>query len=255
MTRRTIFVVSWKANMGTVAEAKRYWTELMAPAASFIHEVIVCPSFVHLETSQAMLPSTIRLGGQDCSQHSNGPYTGEITASALKDLGVTYCMVGHMERRALGDTNQIINKKIKQCLANGINPIIIIGEDIHEYNANKTREVIERQMQEALVGIKEYDKLIFCYQPAWSIGTGHYTSGEYTDLIIDWMRKVMQKISGTPAAGNIPMLYGGGVTLSNAREYLECPQVDGIMSGLGTTKADMVAQLVNTKFTMRKLAK
>lgn len=253
MNRRTIFVVSWKANMATQTEAKKYWQDLLPLAANFMHEVIVCPSYVFMESAKDMIPSSVRLGAQDCSQHSNGPYTAETTASVLKDFGVKYCIVGHMERRILGDTCQIVNKKIKQCLANGITPIIVVGEDIHEYNNNMTRVVIEKQMQEALSGIKDYDKLVFCYQPAWSIGTGHYTSGEYTDIIVDFMRKTIQKISGMPAAGLVPILYGGGVTLSNAREYLECPQVDGIMSGLGTTKAETVAALVNTKFKMKNL--
>ncbi|MCL2756310.1 MAG: triose-phosphate isomerase [Firmicutes bacterium] len=251
MTRRTIFVISHKANMPSLAEAKKYYQELMTPAASFMHEVIICPSFVHLETAMNMSPSTVRLGAQDCSQYSNGPFTGEVTASVLADLGVKYCIVGHMERRALGDTDQIINKKVKQLLASGITPVIVVGENLAEYNNNMTRVIIERQMMDILSGVKEWDRLIFCYQPAWSIGTGHYTSGEYTDLIVDFMRKTLQKISGLPAAGNIPVLYGGGVTLSNIKEYLECPQVDGIMSGLGTIKADMVAQIVGTKFTMR----
>ena len=246
--RRTMFVASWKANMGSIEAAKTFFDELPTYAGSFQHEVILCPSFIFMETAKARMPHTVKFGAQDCSQYGNGPYTGEITASVLANFGVKYCIVGHMERRALGDTDAVVNKKIKQCLSAGITPIIVVGENVHEYNNNMTRVIIERQIIDAMQGIKEYDKLVFCYQPAWSIGTGQFTSAEYANLIVDFMRKTIQKTSGQPLAGNVPILYGGGVTLSNMKDYLEQPEVDGVMFGVNTTTAKALNDMVSVKF-------
>jgi len=237
--------------MGSQADVQKFFTEFRPLAASFTHEVVLCPSFVFIDVASRAMPSTVKLGAQDVSQFGAGPYTGEIHAGVLSNFGVKYCIVGHVERRTAGETDEMINKKVKNCIANGITPIICVGDTLAEYQNNMTRVVIERQMREALNGVKEFDRVIFAYQPIWSIGTGHYTSGEYTDLIIDFMRKHMQKLTGVPMAGNITMLYGGGVTLSNAREYLERPEIDGIMWGLATTKAENIAAFVNVPFTRK----
>ncbi|MCL2586947.1 MAG: triose-phosphate isomerase [Firmicutes bacterium] len=245
--RRTLFVASWKAN-ATLEQAKTFVNEFPAVAGTFMHEVILCPSFLHIDMVGKTLPGTVKLGAQDVSQHGMGPFTGETAAAQLAQFGVKYCIVGHVERRVDGETDEMINKKIKQLFAAGITPILIVGENLAEYDNNQTRVVIERQMKDALQGVKDIDKMIFSYQPAWSIGTGYYTSADYTNIIVDFMRKTLQKITGSPLAANVPILYGGGVTLSNAREYLECPEVDGIMFGINATVAKTLGDMVNTKF-------
>ena len=245
--RRTLFIASWKAN-ASLEQAKAFIREFPAIAGTFTHEVILCPSFLHIDMVSNALPSTVRLGAQDVSQYGMGPFTGETAAAQLAQFGVKYCLVGHVERRIMGETDEQINKKIKQLLASGITPVLIVGENLAEYDNNQTRVVIERQMKDALMGIKEIDKIIFSYQPAWSIGTGYYTSADYTNIIVDFMRKTLQKITGSPLAANVPILYGGGVTLSNIREYLECPEVDGIMFAINAHIAKHVGDMVNTKF-------
>lgn len=253
MNRRTLFVASWKANKRK-KDVIEWMEEVQGPAAAFLHEVALCPSYPHLDLVLERLPSTIKMGAQDCSRHGMGPYTGEITASMLTDYKVEYCIVGHVERRMMGETDEIINQKIKQCLANGITPVICLGETLAEYDNNQTRVVIERQMRDGLVGIKDYDKLVLCYMPIWSIGTGFYTSGEYANLISDFMRKTMQSISGVPMVGNIPVLYGGGVTQSNAKEYLEQPDIDGLVFAVSALKVKDFSEMINTKFTQKSFA-
>ncbi|MCL2851283.1 MAG: triose-phosphate isomerase [Firmicutes bacterium] len=249
---KTIFVASWKANMGSIENAKKFFEELPEVAKGFTkREVILCPSYLFMEMAKEKIPSTIKLGAQDVSRYSNGPYTGEITASTLSNFGVKYSIIGHMERRILGDTDDIVNKKVHQCLSSGIVPIITVGENVTEYNNNMTRVVLEKQLKEAIKGVKDYQKLVFCYQPAWSIGTGHYTSGEYANLIADFMRQTIKKISGLPMAASIPILYGGGVTISNAKEYLEQQEIDGLMFGIGTTTVGSLAQMINVPFKVR----
>ena len=246
MTRRTLFVGSWKSTK-TRDEAAQFFAQLPSVAANFNHEVVLCPAFVHMEAAQA-LPVTVKLGAQNVSQNGSGPFTGEISASMLKSYNVQYCIIGHVERRAAGETNAQINAKIKQLLASGIKPIVCFGETLADYDSNMTRAVIEKQMTECLAGIREWQNLILCYMPIWSIGTGYYTSGEYTNIILEFMRKTIQKISGQPMAGNIPMLYGGMITHSNAREYLECTQVDGIVFAVAAANPVEFAKMVTTQF-------
>jgi len=245
--RKVYFIGSWKSTK-TREEASNFFAQLPTVANTFNHEVVLCPSFLHMEAAQG-LPVTVKLGAQNCSKNGSGAFTGEISASMLKSYGVKYCILGHVERRAAGETDKEINLKIKQCLANGITPVICFGETMADYDNNLTRQVIERQMTEALAGIREYHSLILSYMPIWSIGTGYYTSGEYTNIILDFMRKTMQKLTGQPMAGNIPMLYGGMVTHSNAREYLECAQVDGLVFAVAASTVPDYAKMVTTKFT------
>jgi len=242
-----MFIASWKANVN-LEQARKFITEIPAVASSFEHEVILCPSFLHIDMVHKALPQTIKLGAQDASQHGMGPFTGETAAAQLAEFGVKYCLVGHVERRVMGETDEIINKKIKQLVANNIIPVMIVGENLAEYDNNQTRVVIERQLRDGLMGIKDVSKMIFAYQPAWSIGTGYYTSVDYTNIIVDFMRKTLQKVTGSPLAANVPVLYGGGITLSNAKEYLECPEVDGLMFAPNSHVASHFGNMVNTKF-------
>ena len=246
--RKKYLVASWKANMPNLDAAGRFFQELKDMQLAISHEVVLCPSFVFIETAMKNLPTNIFLGAQDVSQYSNGPFTGEITASTLASFCVKYCIVGHMERRVFGDTDVITNKKIHRLLEQNITPIITVGDTLAEYKADKTRTVIERQIKEALAGIKDWQKLIFCYQPSWSIGTGHFTSVDQVNMIIEFIRKTISRITGVPMSGNLPVLYGGGVTLQNARDYLDSPEIDGIMTGLGVTNAKTFADFINMPF-------
>jgi len=253
--RRTLFVASWKANMPNLAEATAFFDQFRVYAANFRHEVVLCPSFVYLETAQKMMPTSVRLGAQDVSQYSNGPFTGEITASMLASFGVKYCVVGHFERRAMGETDELLNKKITQLLANGITPVICIGDTLAEYDANMTRQILERQLTEMLRGVKEWDKLVFAYMPVWSINSGRYASGEFANLVLEFMRQTVQKISGVPMAAHVPMLYGGNVSASNVKEYLEQPHCDGVIWAIGATKPEVLAGMVTAPFTPKSFTK
>jgi len=245
--RKTYFIGSWKSTK-TRDEAETYFAQLPNLVAQSVHEVVLCPSFLHMESAKAKLPVTVKMGAQNCSKHSSGPFTGEISAQMLKSYGVQYCILGHVERRADGETDQEINLKIKQCIANGIRPVVCFGETMVDYDNNMTRQVIEKQMIDCLQGVKEFNHLICVYMPIWSIGTGYYTSGEYTNIILDFMRKTMQKIYGQPMAGAIPMLYGGMVTPTNVKEYLECREVDGIVFAVAAMQPQDFSKMIMTKF-------
>jgi len=252
--RKTIFVASWKTYKTTVNEVRDYFREFIQYSATFdpAHEVVICPSMVHLDAAATVIPSNIALGAQDCSTHGPGPNTGETTAAQLAALGVKYCIIGHAERRQAGETDQQINLKVKQCIAHKITPIVCFGETLQEYDNDQTRIIIERQMRDALVGIPNLENVMLCYMPQWTIGTGFYATGEYSHIIADFMRKTAVKLTGNPMSANCTLVFGGQITSGNAKEYLETPEVDGIMYAIAALKPADMAEIVNTKFNVNK---
>lgn len=249
--RRTLFVGNWKAHF-TVEEAENYFKDLPQYSGQWTHEVVLTPNFTLMQTAKHMLPPNVTLGAQDVSHYGIGPYCGEIPCALLKQFNVKYAIVGHVERRIMGEQNDRINAKVKNCLANGITPIICVGDTLIEYQANQTKDVIEKQLKECLVGVTDHTKIVVAYQPIWSIGTGFYAAPELCGIICNLIRKTVQKIGGSPMSGNFPILYAGGITVNNAREYLEAMDVDGLMVGPTAMKAQVFHDIVMTRFEMKK---
>ncbi|KAI4454048.1 triosephosphate isomerase [Holotrichia oblita] len=222
-------------------------------AASWQSEVVITPTFLSLETASRKITPNVKLGAQDVSHLGMGAYCGEIPASLLKALGVKYCIVGHVERRGLGETNDRINLKVKNCLAYGIIPILCIGETLSEYEGDKTRVVIEKQLKECLVGVSGVENIVIAYQPIWSIGTGNQVPTEYIGIIADFIRKTVKKITGNALSANFTLLYGGGpITAQTAKMFLETPDIDGLMVGGTSLKPSSLSEIVNTKFQIKK---
>ena len=255
--RQTIFIGSWKTYKTDVKEVKEFFQVLPEFAGKFLpdRKVVLCPSHVHIETASELVPNYIQLGAQDCSAFGKGPYTGDTTAAQLKSMGVKYCICGHVERRAAGEKNEQINGKVKQCLANGITPIVCFGENLVEYDNDQTRIVIERQMRDSLVGIKDLQNVILAYMPQWTIGTGLYTSGEYSNIIADFIRRTAVKLTGNPMDANCTIVFAGQITSTNAAEYLECPEIDGIMFAIAALQPIDFAEMCSTKFKTKFLEK
>jgi len=249
--RRTLFVGNWKAHF-TVPEAEQYFLDLPQYSGKWEHEVVLTPPFTLMQTAQRMLPPNVKLGAQDVSHQGIGHHCGEIPCGLLTPFGVKYAIVGHVERRVMGEQNDRINKKLKNCLANGITPILCVGEDLREYEANRTKEVIEKQLQECLVGVSDYTKIVVAYQPIWTIGTGFYASSELCCMIANTIRKAVQKLGGNAMAGNFPILYAGGITVMNARQYLETMDIDGLMVGPTSLQAKTFSDIVTTSFKAPK---
>jgi triosephosphate isomerase len=249
--RRTLFVGNWKAHF-TIEEAENYFKDLPQYSAKWEHEAVLTPPYTLMQTAKAMLPPNVTLGAQDVSHYGIGPYCGEIPCALLKPFGVKYAIIGHVERRIMGETNDRINTKLKNCLAHGITPILCVGDNLHEYNNNQTKAVIEKQLQEGLVGVSEYNKLVIAYQPIWSIGTGFYASSELCGMIASTIRKQVQSLGGNPMAGNFPILYAGGITVENAQEYLETQDIDGLMVGPTAMKPDVFSKIVTTRFQITR---
>ena len=255
--RRTMFVADWKTYKTTSSEVTTFFQDFPIYSAQFRPEleVVLCPSFIHMDLVSNLKPSNIVLGAQDCSQYGVGPYSGHITAGQLANVGVKYCILGHVQRRLDGMKDTIINKKVHQCLANGITPIVCFGETLAEYDNDQTRIILERQMRDCLQGVKDMQKVILAYMPIWSIGTGFYTTGEYSNIIADFMRKEAVKLTGNPMSANCTILFGGSITQSNVKEYLETPEIDGIMFSIASLTPKFFAEIVGTEFSLKKLLK
>jgi triosephosphate isomerase len=227
--RRPIFYACWKSNK-TPKEVLEFYKAVETRGLQLAGntEVILAPCPVYLELSNIRLPKPLQLGGQDVCEAEIGGRMGEVTAKILKEYGVKYCAVGHREKRERGETDAIINKKIKTLLSNGVTPMLCVGENLQEYDANMTREVIKNQIQGALADIQNVEDILICYRPSWTLGTGYVANGDFVNLIAQFIRKVVVEMKDNPLDSSFPILYGGNVTPANVKDYMSQNDIDGI---------------------------
>lgn len=250
--RKTLFVGNWKSTKN-VAETEEYFRELPQHTSKWKHEVVLMPSFICLDVARRFNLPDLKLGAQEVSHMGTGACNGDIPASSLKSLGVKYCLVGHVDRRAMGEENSRINIKLNNCLGESITPILCIGETLQEYESNRTREVLEKQLRECLVGVNNMDNVIIAYQPIWSIGTGHVVNTEYIGLICEHIRKTVVSITGNAMSANFTLLYGGGpITAQTAKGFLEMPDIDGLMMTFASYKPSTFTEVITTEFAMQR---
>ncbi|MBU1099886.1 MAG: triose-phosphate isomerase [Bacteroidetes bacterium] len=210
--------------------------------------IIICPPFTSLETANALLKnSDVALGAQNMHYESGGAYTGEITANMLRAVGCKYVIVGHSERRTLfGETNEIINKKLKSAFNSGLYPIFCIGETLEEREGEITEQVVEKQIREGLAGIVENDfaKIIIAYEPVWAIGTGKTASPEQAQEVHKFIRKLISELYSAVLADSVTIQYGGSVKPDNANELLSQPDIDGALVGGACLQADSFIEII-----------
>lgn len=211
-------------------------------------DVIVCPPFTNLETVNAVIKdSVIQLGAQNMYFEENGAFTGEISPAMLKSVGCSFVILGHSERRTIfGESNQLINKKIKTALRFGIKPIFCIGESLEHRENGTTFKVIENQVVEGLAEISEseLETLIIAYEPVWAIGTGKVASPEQAQEVHKFIRQLLSKIYSSQLAEKVIIQYGGSVKPENAKELLSQPDIDGALVGGACLKADSFAKII-----------
>ena len=211
-------------------------------------EVLVCPPFLALDAVRQILEgSPIRLGAQDIHWEAKGAFTGELSAAMLKEVGVTAVILGHSERRhVMGETNEMINKKVKACLAAGLLPILCIGELLEERNMGVTREVVERQISKGLdgLGAEEVAKTVIAYEPVWAIGTGKTATPRQAEEVHHYVRKLITQKSGEAVGQGIRILYGGSVSPDNVKELMAEEDIDGALVGGASLKVDSFLKIV-----------
>lgn len=252
MTRRPIIAGNWKLNKLTedaVSLIEDIKVKLMDCSKTSLPVVVVCPVFTSLSAVNEVLKQEkgIALGAQNCYWEESGAYTGEISVSMLADLGVSYIIVGHSERRQFfSETDEMINKKAKTVLAKGLLPIICCGETLEQREAGITDEFVTGQIRAALDGLSEEDiaKSAIAYEPIWAIGTGKTCDSSEANRIIKMIRNVVAEVSSQSAADQVRILYGGSVKPSSIEEQMGMSDIDGALVGGASLEAESFSQIV-----------
>jgi triosephosphate isomerase len=211
-------------------------------------EVVVCPPFTALYAVSTILQdSIIALGAQNVHWEKEGAFTGEIAASMLKELSVRYAIVGHSERRQFfGETNEGVNKRAKAALANGLRPIVCVGEMLAEREAGRTQAVVRDHVTGGLAGFTKDAMLdtVIAYEPVWAIGTGKTATPAQAQEVHAFIRELLAAMFDSSVAGKIRIQYGGSVKPANAKELLGQPDIDGALVGGASLKATDFAAIV-----------
>jgi triosephosphate isomerase len=231
---RTKFVAgNWKMH-GSLAANLALLTSVRAGAAGLKAQVAVCVPYPYLAQAQSALAgSNVAWGAQDVSEHAQGAYTGEVSASMLSDFGCRYVILGHSERRAYyGDTDAVVAAKFSAALKGGLTPILCVGETLAEREANVTADVVIRQLGAVLAtsGVAALAKAVLAYEPVWAIGTGKTATPAQAQEVHALIRARVAKDDRQVAAG-LQILYGGSVKPGNAKELFGQPDIDGGLIG------------------------
>jgi triosephosphate isomerase len=212
-------------------------------------EVLMCPPFTSIASvGETVKGSHIKLGAQNCYHEQKGAFTGEISINMLRYIDVTYIIIGHSERRKIfGETDELINKKIKAVLDAELTPVFCIGETIDERNAGKTYEVIEKQITSGLNGIpaEKIAKCVIAYEPVWAIGTGISATPEQAGEAHTNIRSFLKDKYGEEVSA-IKLLYGGSMNEKNCRELLSLKDVDGGLIGGASIKGDSFIEIIRS---------
>jgi len=209
-------------------------------------DVAVIPPFVYLQAVvRALNRSHIAVGAQDIYYEQKGAFTGEVSASMLKDVGCVYILCGHSERRhVIGESDELVNKKINAAICSGLLPIFCVGEKLEEREASLTKEVVSRQVRSGLAGldVEKVSALTVAYEPVWAIGTGRTATTEQAQEVHAMIRKLLGEIYDAQLAQEIRILYGGSVKPDNAADLMRQEDIDGLLVGGASLNAnDFVA--------------
>lgn len=241
---KKIFIANWKMQLDykeSLALAKGYQKKIKRNK----NEIIVAPDFLAVkEVADIFKKSVCKLGAQNVALTDKGAYTGEVSVKSLKQLGVKYVLIGHSERRLnFKEDSLVLKKKVATVLAAGLKPVLCIGENLAAYKGKKTHSVLRKQLEEVLFGleISHEDDLLIAYEPIWAIGTGKAIGASEAESNHVFIKGVLAGL-----IGQIPkVLYGGSVNLKNAAEFLEWPNIDGLLVGGASLQVDEFSKIVN----------
>lgn len=248
MSRTPLIAGNWKMNLD-YRQAQTLVQDLGEKLKIADHdyskvEVAVLPPFVDIRTVQVIVDADhlgIVYGAQDISEHEAGAYTGEVSGQMLKTLGCTYVTVGHSERRQYhGETNEVTNAKVRAALANGLSPILCVGEPLSERQAGNHVAYTLDQVKGGIAGLSAADvaKMVIAYEPVWAIGTGEVATSADAQEVCGAIRTLLNEIHGAEVANSLRVLYGGSVKPATIAELMQQPDVDGALVGGASLKAD-----------------
>jgi len=246
--RTPIIAGNWKMN-NTIAATKALVTELIPLVKDAKAEVVICTPYTDLATAVELTKGTnIKVGAENVHWAEKGAFTGEISADMLVELGVTYVIIGHSERRQyFGETDQTVNARVKAALAKGLKPIICVGETLDEREGGLVEEVLVRQTTEALKDIakEELANIVIAYEPVWAIGTGKTATAEVANDTIKIIRDTVAKLYDKATAEALRIQYGGSMNPKNVKELMAMPEIDGGLIGGASLKAPDFSLVVN----------
>ncbi|MDX9867238.1 MAG: triose-phosphate isomerase [Kiritimatiellia bacterium] len=245
--RKKIVAGNWKMNKtaseaAALIEGIRKETEGVSAV-----EIVVCPPFTDLkDAAAACAGSNVMLGAQNVHWEASGAFTGEISASMLKDLGVRYVIIGHSERRQyFGETDETVNRRTRAALTAGLIPIVCVGETLAERDAGQMESVVVRQTKAGLADLGgDLGRVVIAYEPVWAIGTGRTATPAQAQEVHALIRRTLAEIGGGDVANTIRIQYGGSMKPENAKELMSQPDIDGGLIGGAALKADSFAAII-----------
>ena len=244
-TKKKLIAGNWKMN-GSLAANEALLKALLAGVGAPACEIAVCVPAPYLAQVQSLVAgSPVALGAQDVSAQPQGAFTGEQSAAMLKDFGVRYAIVGHSERRQYhGETDELVAAKTAIALANGITPIVCVGETLAEREAGHTEEVVKRQLA-AVIHVNGHciSEIVVAYEPVWAIGTGKTATPAQAQAVHAVLRAQLHHAASEHAAG-IRILYGGSMNAANAAELLAEADIDGGLIGGASLKAADILKII-----------
>ena len=246
-TRRQLIAGNWKLQ-NTLAESSALIKAVVERTAQTTAEVVVAPVFTALSSARlALQGSHVALCAQDVYHQDKGAFTGEVSAPLLKDVGCTYCIVGHSERRQFfGETDETVRKKTRALIASALTPIVCIGESLEQREQGATLGVVIGQLAASIAGFSasELSKLVIAYEPVWAIGTGKTATPDDAQTVHAALRAFLTHDRGEGFAQAVRILYGGSVKADNAKELLQQPDIDGALVGGASLVADQFVAIV-----------
>lgn len=247
---KKVIIANLKMNF-TQEDTKNYLDELITLSEDVTNKLAVCFPYTSLSVAKDMLFNTkIVIGAQNVHEKDCGAYTGEISAKMLKDLNCKIVLVGHSERRMyFGESNKIINEKIKTLLKYGMKAVLCVGETLKERETSKTKTVLKQQLDQALSGLYENElkNVIIAYEPVWAIGTGKTPTGKQVEECAKYIREVLIQSFSEKAGKNMTILYGGSLKPDNAKTFLSLQEIDGALVGGASLNADSFIKIAKAK--------
>jgi triosephosphate isomerase (TIM) len=248
MGRVALIAGNWKMH-GTRAEAAALAEGIKAGVGGISGcEVVLAPPSPLLETVSRVLSGTsVLLAGQNLHWEAKGAFTGEVSAPMLRDVGCTHVIIGHSERRQyFGETDETVAKKVASAQANGLVPIVCVGETLEQREAGQTLEVISRQLRGGLLSrdAAAISAVVIAYEPVWAIGTGQVATPDQAQAVHAFIRRTLVELAGSDAAASCRVLYGGSVKADNVDSLMQQTDIDGALVGGASLQVESFVRIV-----------
>ncbi|MDE6583654.1 MAG: triose-phosphate isomerase [Clostridia bacterium] len=248
---KKLIIGNFKMNT-TPSEFKSYAMTFVTKAKSSKNDIVLCVPYTHLSVAKELfVNSNVDFGAQNICEEEKGAFTGEISASMIKDLGATYTIIGHSERRTkFKESDKLVNKKIKTALANGLKVILCVGENLQTRTNKQAYQFVKKQLDDDLKGIyeNELESVIISYEPIWAIGTGKNATNADIKKMAETIRKEVAYLYSEKASEKATILYGGSVNINNYKKILQLENVNGALIGGACLDVDNFAVIAREKY-------